>query len=32
MEREMERVQRNLKTVESRYSEEVLQLVIASGC
>ncbi len=31
MEREMEKVQRDLKTVESRYGEDVLQLVIASG-
>jgi hypothetical protein len=31
MEREMEKVQWDLKTVESRYGEDVLQLVIASG-
>lgn len=31
MEREMEKLQRDLKTVESRYGEDVLQLVIASG-
>jgi hypothetical protein len=31
MEREMEKVQRDLKTVESRYGEDVLQWVIASG-
>ena len=31
MERETEKVQRDLKTVESRYGEDVLQLVIASG-
>lgn len=31
MEREMEKVQRDLKTVESRYGEDVLQLVIAFG-
>jgi len=31
MERGMENVQRGLKTVESRYGEEVLQLAIASG-
>ena len=31
MEREMEKVQRDLKSVESRYGEDVLQLVIASG-
>jgi ParB-like chromosome segregation protein Spo0J len=31
MEREMEKVQRDLKTVESRYGEDVLELVIASG-
>ena len=31
MEREMEKVQRDLKTVESRYGDDVLQLVIASG-
>jgi ParB-like chromosome segregation protein Spo0J len=31
MEREMEKVQRDLKAVESRYGEDVLQLVIASG-
>jgi hypothetical protein len=27
----MEKVQRDLKSVESRYGEDVLQLVIASG-
>jgi hypothetical protein len=31
MEREMDKLQRDLKTVESRYGEDVLQLVIASG-
>jgi ParB-like chromosome segregation protein Spo0J len=31
MEREMEKVQRDLKGVESGYGEDVLQLVIASG-
>lgn len=31
MEREMEKLQRDLKSVESRYGEDVLQLVIASG-
>ena len=31
MEREMEKLQRDLKTVEARYGEDVLQLVIASG-
>lgn len=31
MEREMEKLQKDLKTVESRYGEDVLQLVIASG-
>ena len=31
MEREMENLQRDLKTVESRYGEDVLQLVIASA-
>jgi ParB-like chromosome segregation protein Spo0J len=31
MEREMEKLQRDLKTVESRYGEDVLQLVVASG-
>lgn len=31
MEREMEKVQKDLKAVESRYGEDVLQLVIASG-
>jgi hypothetical protein len=31
IEREMEKVQRDLNTVESRYGEDVLQLVIASG-
>ena len=31
MERESRRVLRDLKTVESRYGEDVLQLVIASG-
>jgi ParB-like chromosome segregation protein Spo0J len=31
MEREMEKVQRDLKAVESNYGEDVLQLVIASG-
>ena len=31
MEREMEKVQQDWKTVESRYGEDVLQLVIASG-
>jgi len=31
MEREMEKVQRDLKAVESGYGEDVLQLVIASG-
>jgi RepB plasmid partitioning protein len=31
MEREMEKLQRDLKTVESRYGEDVLELVIASG-
>lgn len=31
MEREMEKVQHDLKSVESRYGEDVLQLVIASG-
>ena len=31
MEREMEKVQHDLKTVESRFGEDVLQLVIASG-
>jgi len=28
---EMDKLQRDLKTVESRYGEDVLQLVIASG-
>lgn len=31
MEREMEKLQRDLKSVESRYGEDVLQLVIASA-
>ena len=31
MEREMEKLQKDLKSVESRYGEDVLQLVIASG-
>jgi ParB-like chromosome segregation protein Spo0J len=31
MEREMEKLQKDLRTVESRYGEDVLQLVIASG-
>jgi hypothetical protein len=31
MEREMEKVQRDLKTVESRCGEDVLQWVITSG-
>jgi len=31
MEREMEKLQKDLKTVESRYGEDVLQLVITSG-
>jgi|HubBroStandDraft_6_1064221.scaffolds.fasta_scaffold1271020_2 hypothetical protein len=31
MERESGRVQRDLKTVESRYGEDARQLVIASG-
>lgn len=31
MEREMDKVQRDLKGVEARYGEDVLQLVIASG-
>lgn len=31
MEREMEKLQRDLKSVEARYGEDVLQLVIASG-
>jgi ParB-like chromosome segregation protein Spo0J len=31
MEREMEKLQRDLKAVEARYGEDVLQLVIASG-
>jgi ParB-like chromosome segregation protein Spo0J len=31
MEREMEKLQKDLKAVESRYGEDVLQLVIASG-
>jgi hypothetical protein len=31
MEREMEMVQRDLKSVESRFGEDVLKLVIASG-
>jgi hypothetical protein len=30
MEREMDKLQRDLKTVESRYGEDVLHLVIAS--
>jgi len=31
MEREMEKVQQDWKTVESRYGEDVPQLVIAPG-
>jgi hypothetical protein len=30
--REMEKVERDLKTVESRCAEDVLQLAIVSGC
>jgi len=32
MEREMEAVQQDLKSVESRYGDDVLHLVIACGC